>query len=56
MSLGMERRTFRETERERTELRVRDSLSWRDKGNFGCVMDVQWGGGVGLDETLSCEI
>lgn len=46
MSLGRERRAFRETERERerTELRVRDSLSRRDKGNFGCVMDVQEGG------------
>lgn len=41
MSLGMERWEFRE--RERTELRVRDSLSCRDKGNFGCVMDVQEG-------------
>lgn len=34
-------------ERESRELRVRDGLSRRDKGNFGCVMDVQGGGGGG---------
>lgn len=47
MSLGMESRALRgrKRERERTELRVRDSLSRRDKGNFGCVMDEQGGGG-----------
>lgn len=47
MSLGMESRALRgrKRERERTELRVRDSLSRRDKGNFGCVMDEQEDGG-----------